>query len=159
MRLFLILLVIALSAGGAAAQDDATARSPYSPVTRFDPARNAAADIDAAIAEAGRTGKRVLLDVGGDWCIWCKRLDSLIARETGLREFLEAHYVEVKINYSRENKNEEVLSRYPKIKGYPHLFVLDADGSLLHSQETGELEKGKGHDPEKVRAFLETWAP
>jgi thioredoxin-related protein len=159
VRLLSICLFVVTCAWGAAAQEGVTARSPYTPVTRFDPARDAAADIKAAIAEARRTGKRILLDVGGDWCIWCKRLDSLIARETDLRRFLEAHYVEVKINYSRENKNETVLSRYPTIKGYPHLFVLDSDGSLLHSQGTGELEEGKGHDPAKVMAFLEAWAP
>jgi hypothetical protein len=48
---------------------------------------------------------------------------------------------------------------YPRVKGYPHLFVLERDGSLLHSQDTGELESGKGHDPEKVMAFLKRWNP
>jgi hypothetical protein len=65
----------------------------------------------------------------------------------------------VKVNWSPENKNEAVLSQYPKIPGYPHLFVLDATGKLVRSQDTGELEAGKGHDPEKVRAFLKRWAP
>jgi hypothetical protein len=44
------------------------------------------------------------------------------------------------------------------VSGYPHLFVLESDGSLVHSQETGALEKGKGHDPDKVMAFLKKWA-
>src|SRR5215471_3069270 len=38
----------------------------YVPVHKFDPKRDAAADIEAAIHEAQRTGKRILLDVGGD---------------------------------------------------------------------------------------------
>jgi hypothetical protein len=36
--------------------------------------------------------------------------------------------------------------------------VLDADGRLLVTQETGVLESGQGHDPVKVLAFLATWA-
>lgn len=131
----------------------------YTPVTKFDPARDAAKDIREALAEAARTDRRVLLDVGGEWCIWCKRLDSLFVKDSTLSAYLGANYVTVKVNYSRENKNEEVLSRYPKIKGYPHLFVLDAEGTLVHSQDTGTLEKGKGHDPEKVMEFLKRWAP
>ena len=65
----------------------------------------------------------------------------------------------MKVNYSEENENKAVPSAYPEIKGYPHLFVLDADGKLLHSQFTGELEKGKGYDRAKFFAFLKDWAP
>jgi len=125
---------------------------------RFDPSRDAAADIQNAVAEARSTGRRVLLDVGGEWCIWCRRLDTLFTVHPELEKYREAHYVVVKVNWSPENKNEKVLSRYPPVSGYPHLFVLGADGTLLHSQNTGELEKGKGHDPEKVMAFLRAWA-
>jgi hypothetical protein len=38
--------------------------------------------------------------------------------------------------------------------GYPALAVLDKGGKLLCAQSTGVLEKGKGHDPAKVLAFL-----
>ena len=116
-------------------------------------------DIDTGIAQAKHSGKRVLLDVGGEWCIWCKRLDQLFEAHQDLSEFLHQNYVTVKVNYSKENKNELVLSRYPKVAGYPHLFVLENDGTLLHSQDTGQLEKGKAHDPAKVMAFLKSWAP
>ncbi len=130
----------------------------YSPVSKFDPQRDAAKDIADALREALRSNRRVLLDVGGEWCIWCRRLDTLFIRNADLAEFLHRNYVVVKVNYSKENKNESVLSRYPKIPGYPHMFVLEQDGTLLHSQDTGELESGKGHDPAKVRSFLETWS-
>jgi len=133
-------------------------RDTSSVALRFDPARDAAADIKAAVAEAARTHRRVLIDVGGEWCIWCHRLDSLYATHPDLSAYLTKHYVLVKVNYSKENKNEQVLSQYPKIPGYPHYFVLDNDGKLLHSQDTGALEAGKGHDPVKVLAFLKEWA-
>ena len=154
--LILLTLLLSVPAPGQSAQQTGAL---YTPVTKFDPARDAAKDIRDALAEAARTNRRVLLDVGGEWCIWCKRLDSLMVRDSTLSAYLAAKYVAIKVNYSRENKNEEVLSRYPKIKGYPHLFVLDAEGTLLHSQDTGTLEKGKGHDPEKVMEFLKRWAP
>jgi thiol:disulfide interchange protein len=159
MRVLCLILLMVILPALVPAQENRGSAGGYIPVTSFDPARDAARDIDNALAEAARTKRRVLLDVGGDWCIWCKRLDSLFLKDKDLSGVLSANYVAVKINYSRENKNEEVLARYPKIKGYPHLFVLDAEGTLLHSQETGELEKGKGHDPEKVMAFLKRWAP
>ena len=125
---------------------------------KFDPARDASKDIAVAVAEAKKAGKNVLLDVGGEWCIWCHRLDSLFIMNPDLDKYLRDNYVVVKVNWSTENKNEKVLSRYPAIPGFPHLFVLDADGKVIRSQETGELEEGKGHSREKVLAFLHEWA-
>jgi len=66
--------------------------------------------------------------------------------------------VVLKVNYSDENENKDFLGKYPKIRGYPHLFVLDSDGKLLHSQGTAELEEGKGYNEQKVMAFLSKWA-
>jgi thioredoxin-related protein len=126
---------------------------------QYDPKRDTQADIDLALRRARQDGRRILLQVGGEWCVWCRRLDTLFATRADLSGFLHRNFVVVKVNYSKENKNEAVLSRYPKIPGYPHLFVLGSDGKLLHSQDTGALESGKGHDPDKVLAFLERWAP
>ncbi len=131
----------------------------YQPVTRFDPARDAAKDITAAVNEAKRSGRNVILDVGGDWCIWCRRLDQFFEQNKDIAEYMHKNYVVLKVNWSEENKNEAVLSRYPKIPGYPHLFVLDAQGHLLYSQNTGLLESGDHHDRDKVTAFLQKWSP
>jgi hypothetical protein len=56
-------------------------------------------------------------------------------------------------------ENKKVLSRYPTIPGYPHLFVLDTGGRLLHSQDTSQLESGRSYDLEKFFSFLKKWAP
>jgi thioredoxin-related protein len=97
------------------------------------------------------------MDVGGDWCVWCLRLDRFFEENSDLRDDLHRRFVVVKVNFSRENRNEKVLSAYPRIPGYPHLFVLDAGGGLLHSQNTAELEEGKGYSREKVKDFIWEW--
>ena len=76
-----------------------------------------------------------------------------------IKTLIEQYYVVVKVNFSKENKNEKFLSQYPAIEGYPHFFVLESDGKLLHSQNTGELEKDKDYDKEKFVAFLSKWKP
>lgn len=129
---------------------------------KFDPARDPAADLTEALAEAKASGKRVLIDVGGEWCIWCKLLDGTFASNADLAAQRDAAFVTLKVHYDKKvNQNTAFLSHYPAVAGYPHLFVLDADGKLLHSQDTGALElpadKGKGHDVAKIRAFLTEW--
>jgi len=126
---------------------------------KFDPARDAVADVAGAVGQARQQGKRVLVDVGGEWCAWCRIMDRFFAGNERARTIRDAHYVWVKVNWSPENRNEELLSRWPRIDGYPHLFVLDVDGRLLHSQDTSLLEQGRGYDAGKFIAFLERWKP
>lgn len=131
----------------------------YIPVHKYDPARNAGQDIDAAVRESARTGKRIMLEVGGEWCIWCHIMDDFFEKNPELLSLREKNFIMLKINYSEENKNEEVLSRYPAITGYPHIFVLDEAGKLLHSQDTAKLEEGKSYNLDRFMAFLKEWSP
>jgi thioredoxin-related protein len=149
----IIILLVFLFSLEAAAQDN------YQPVTKFDAARNPSADLQNAQKEAQKTNKNILLDVGGEWCIWCHRIDAFIVGHNDINNFLHNNFVVMKVNYSPENKNENFLSNYPKIPGYPHFFVLNQDGVLLHSQDTGKLEEGKDYNPEKFITFLNEWAP
>ena len=158
-RLVLISVILILILFFLYCEKQTNENSIYTPITKFDPNRDAAKDIKDAIVEAKRTGKHILLDVGGDWCIWCHKMDSFFVENEDINQFLHDNFIVVKINYSRENKNEAVLARYPKIQGYPHLFVLDSDGILLYSQNTGDLESGDHHDRDKVFDFLKVWAP
>jgi len=154
MKILFALLIAAFVASPAIAQEqiiefyDTPYDSTADPFVQLENAKTLASD----------GNKLILLDVGGEWCIWCHRLDDLFREHADLATYMKAHYVPVKINYSLENKNEKFLARYPKIGGYPHIFVLDAQGDLIHSQNTGDLEEGKGHSPEKVMTFLKKWA-
>jgi thioredoxin-related protein len=119
----------------------------------FDPTRDSAKDISDAVKLASKQKKNILLDVGGNWCSWCHKLDDLFKSDKEIGKLLK-NFVVVKVNFSQDNENKAVLANYPKITGYPHLFVLDKTGKLIHSQDTGLLETGDHHDPAKVIEFL-----
>ncbi len=144
-----VAIVLAWLAAGVAAQDLPA---------KFDPARDAARDVATAVAQAKAQGKRVLVDVGGEWCVWCHIMDRFFDADGEARALRDANYVMVKVNWSKENKNEAVLARWPAVAGYPHLFVLDANGALVHSQDTEVLEQGKGYNRGKFIAFLKRFA-
>ncbi len=126
---------------------------------KFDPSRNPYDDLKVAVENAKQTNKRIILDVGGEWCIWCHRIDAFMHNTEEIRLLIEEDFIFVKVNYSKENKNEKFLLQYPQVEGYPHFFVLDESGKLLHSQNTGELEKEKDYDKDKFIAFLNKWKP
>jgi thiol:disulfide interchange protein len=126
----------------------------------YDPARNPAEDLKQAIVIARNEHKRIMLELGGDWCIWCKYMDDFYATHTDILQYRAANYVLVKINVSDQNMNEEFLSQYPAAAGYPHIYILDSDGTFLHSQDTVDLEDGNvSYVPEVFMSFLQKWAP
>ncbi|HSK89215.1 MAG TPA: thioredoxin family protein [Anaerolineales bacterium] len=126
----------------------------------YDPARNPAEDVQQAISIAQRENKRIMLEVGGNWCIWCKYMDDFYATHNDILQFRAENYVLVKVSFGDGNTNEEFLSQFPEVGGYPHIYILDRDGTLLHSQDTVELEDGAAsYVPEVFMAFLQEWAP
>ncbi len=127
-------------------------------VKEYDPARDAAADLAATIETAKSGNKRIVLQVGGEWCGWCHKLDRYIAEHPAVAESLHNDFVIMKVNMSDENNNEAFLSRYPDIPGYPHWYVLESDGTLLHSQGTAELEEGPSYSESALLEFLATWS-
>ena len=80
-------------------------------------------------------------------------------RHNDLAKLRDENFVWLKINMSQENENKEFLAKYPEIKGYPHLFVLDKDGALLHSQDTSPLEQEKSYNLQRFTDFLKEWSP
>ena len=147
--LFLILLVSGLSANA----NDST--------KLYNPKANVAKDIEALLAKAKEKNKHVLLQVGGNWCVWCYRLNAFVQTDTLLKKMVKDNYVFYHLNYSKENKNLDYLKKlgYPQRFGFPVLVVLDANGVRLHTQDSALLEKGNGYNKEKVLSFLRQWAP
>jgi len=126
-------------------------------VANYDEGRDPAVDLKVTVQRAQTEGKRILLEVGGVWCGWCKLLDGFIHDHPAVSGKLEAGFLIMKVNWSRGYENEDFLGQYPAIRGYPHIFVLEKDGGLLHSQNTAELEEGRSYNEEVLLAFLDEW--
>lgn len=158
-----VLFALALVSAPRAAQAQAVApdagHAGFYTVHTYDPARDPEADLAATVARAQAESKRILLEIGGEWCSWCHALDRYLRENQTVAQALANDFLLMKVNYSEENKNEAFLSKYPKVPGYPHFFVLETDGTFLHSQGTGELEQDKSYSEEAFLAFLQAWAP
>jgi len=122
-------------------------------------------DIARALHAAKAGHKHVLLQLGANWCIWCRRLHQTFEENAEIAALLKQRFVVVAVDVNRRDgkkRNIAVNERYgnPVQHGLPVLLVLDADGRLLVTQETGALEEGKdAHDPAKILAFLRRWQP
>lgn len=126
----------------------------------YDEAADGSQQITDALAIAKANNKRVLLQFGANWCWWCNLLHNLFEKDQAIRELLQKSYVVVLVDVN-QGHNKEVDARYgtPTKHGLPVLVILDSDGKQLVTKDTGELEEGDHHSPDKVLEFLNEWAP
>jgi hypothetical protein len=134
------------------------------PPVLFDPAADPEKDIAAGVARARKEGRRVLLLWGSDWCSWSRGLDRLLQKSPSLRFQAAAEYVIVRVDVGRYDRNSDLLASYDvdlERTRIPVLSVLDGEGGLLFSGESGFLESRvgseKGFDVQKVQAFLSAY--
>jgi thiol:disulfide interchange protein len=127
----------------------------------YNPFANVAKDMALLMATAQAEKKHILIQVGGNWCVWCYKFNAFVQTDSTLKRMVAGSYVLYHLNYSKENRNEATMARlgYPQRFGFPVLLVLDAQGNRLHTQDNTLLQKGNGYDFEKVKSFLYNWSP
>lgn len=127
----------------------------------YDPNENAEKALDNVIDRAKDEKKHVFIQIGGNWCIWCARFNDFVTSDNSIDSLVKDNYIVYHLNYSKENKNGELLKRYkfPQRFGFPVFLVLDGKGNLIHTQSSWFLESGKSYDREKVVALFNDWSP
>ena len=127
------------------------------------------AQIVEAVGKAKKEGKFVVAQLGGNWCKWCIRFARFVEGDPELKKYVDENFEFIHVNYNPRSEEgnadkaavEKALSRLgnPTRFGYPVLVVLDSDGNVVHTQDSGLLESGEGYDRDKVKRFFELWSP
>ena len=141
----------------------ATAAAPSAAAASFvlyDPAADAHAEIDAAVAAAKVDGKRVLIDFGADWCPDCHVLSAYLDGPAGTA-LVDASFHVVKVDVGEFDRNLDVskLLGDPIVNGIPAVVVLDGTGSVVGSTTDGGLANARSMSEADVLALIGTWAP
>ena len=106
-------------------------------------------DFAAAKAQAKAEDKPIFINfTGSDWCGWCIRLEKEVFKEEEFQKYAAENLVLVEIDFPKKKDQSAELKAQNKaldkefeIKGYPTLFLLDADGKKL-SGDVGYREGG-----------------
>lgn len=117
---------------------------------------SAQADLKAALAEAHRTHRRVIVDFGGDWCPDCQVLNIYFHQSPNV-ELLDKYFVRVNINVGRMDANQDIAAKYGvPLKGVPALAVLDGNGTVVFAQNK-EFSDMRHLDSAALTDFLNQW--
>ena len=156
--LTIVVLAVALFSMAAHAQEQTALKKVY------DESINPLEQIDQAVAQAQSEGKFVICQVGGNWCPWCLRFADFITNDSTINSVIEQNFVYIHANYHPRKAGEVGKALMKRLNnagrfGFPVLVVLDEQGNVLHIQDSGLLEEGKGYNQKKVLSFFQNWTP
>src|SRR6218665_3037373 len=87
----------------------------------YDTAADARSDIKKALAVAVKEHKNVMLQIGGNWCIWCTRFHNTVAGNDTLNRLMNNNFVVVHVNYEKKLDGQPLWKElgYPQRFGFP----------------------------------------
>jgi thiol:disulfide interchange protein len=117
-------------------------------------------DIHEALVKAKAEHKRVILDLGGNWCGDCQVLNQYFHQAPN-DKLIAQNYIVVPVNIGRYDMNTDVAEKYGVNlkKGVPELVVLSPDEQVLNGMTMSAFESMRKMDPSTVTDFLNQWKP
>lgn len=125
----------------------------------YDETAHADAAVAAAFDRAKKDHKRVLIDLGGNWCPDCIVLANLM-RMPEMKSFLAAHYEIVAVDVGRFDKNLQIPARFgftQRLQGVPTVLVATPDGRLVNDGHVFALSDARHMTPQSLAAYLAQW--
>ncbi|MEE4200799.1 thioredoxin family protein [Erythrobacter sp.] len=131
------LLAALVIVGGAGLAQGDTGAHDYPEARSYQPSDDAASEVEAALARAAASGKRVLLVMGANWCHDSRALAGWLETERFAR-LIEREYrlifVNIGMPQSGDGHDLALAARFglDDLPGTPNLLVLTADGELVN---------------------------
>ena len=81
---------------------------------------------DAALAEAARTGKPIMVDAVREGCRYCSEMEAAVFDDAAVAAQIEKRFVPVKVNLSRE-----AMPRELEVEMTPSFFFFTPGATLI----------------------------
>ncbi len=159
----ILLLAVVIPVQAATAPKPSIANLQQLPVVTlqpYDEAANADAQVASAFARAQKSHKRVLIDLGGNWCVDCLILANFV-RLPEMRRFMTAHYEEVLVDVGRFNRNLQTPARFgitKRLEGVPALLIATPDGKLVNGGDIFAVSEAQSMTPQTLASYLAKYA-
>lgn len=126
----------------------------------YDENADATAAVDAAFARAKANGKRVLIDLGGNWCGDCIVLANIMQLPE-MKPYIAAHFEVVTVDVGRFDKNLQIPARFgitKRLEGVPAVIIAEADGTFVNPGKITALSDARHMTPQGIADWLAQWA-
>jgi len=126
----------------------------------YDEAANADRAVAQAKALARRQGKKLLIDLGGNWCGDCRVLAGIM-KLPEVDRFVRQHYLVVTVDVGRMDKNLQIPARYgikDRLRGVPAILIVDPrTDRLVNGANLFALTDARHMTPQALADWLARW--
>ena len=125
----------------------------------YDEHANADRAVAAARARAAKSGKLLLIDFGGNWCLDCRVLAGIMDLKD-MKGFVERHYEVAKVDIGRMDKNQQIPAHYGihHLAGVPAVLVVDPKSDRpLNRDHVFALADARSMTPQALADWLAQW--
>ncbi|HEY8253054.1 MAG TPA: thioredoxin family protein [Rhizomicrobium sp.] len=126
----------------------------------YDEGASADAAVAAAFTRAQKSHKRVLIDLGGNWCVDCIVLANFL-KLPEMQRFMAVHYEVVTVDVGRFNRNLQIPARFgiaKRLEGVPALLIATPDGKLVNGTDVFATASASEMTPKSVADYLAKYA-
>ena len=116
--------------------------------------------MDAALARAQLSDKRVILVMGANWCHDSRGLAGWFAQPR-FAAMLEAKYELVYVDVGHRDRNIDIAQRFglKTIKGTPTVLVLSPQGILLNPKSAPKWRNAASRTEEDIFSYFDQFTP
>jgi hypothetical protein len=126
----------------------------------YDASANAEQQVAAAKARAAATGKRLLIELGSNWCSDSRALAGILELPE-VKSFIAQHYEVVLVDVGRFDRNLQIPRRYGvmRLRGIPTPLIIDPKtDQLLNDGHLFELVSAGDMTPQSIVDWLAHWS-
>jgi thioredoxin 1 len=128
--------------------------SAATPVPPYDESAEPHAQLQAALQDAQRSHKDVLIVFGANWCPDCRELDrAMHGSSAGL---IDARFIVVKVDVGNFDRHLDIASHYgnPIAKGIPAAVLVTGGDQVLYTTRAGELANARRMGEQGIYDFF-----
>ena len=113
---------------------------------------------EKAFADARASGKKILVEYGGDWCPWSVRMASALSAPA-IAALIRQKFILIRCYVGEGGTSSPENVEFPRdLDAVPFFALIDADGRIVATQRTEPFEFLWFYRKSRIRDFLTEWS-
>ncbi len=123
----------------------------------FDERRDMQPIFESALSRSRASGRKILVEYGGDWCIWSTRMTAVLLRPE-FSQLLQQRFIFLRCYVGPDSHSSPPNVELPDFESVPFFALMDSNGRIVATQSTEGFEFLWFYRKSKIRAFLRGWS-
>lgn len=111
----------------------------------------------AALSESERLGRKILVEYGGDWCKWSRRMEAALGSPT-LSALINEKFIFLRCYVGPDGSWDSSSIELPPMSSVPYFSLVSSDGRVIANQATERFELLWFYRKKSILQFLRRWS-